>query len=138
LWAAVVLAQVHAARGNLSAAEEMLLDVLDVQRRDRGEDHRETALTLIALADLEIRLGRPVEAEARVRSALSTLLESLSTGPSVAEARSVLGGALAAQGRLDEAAPLLEGAYADLSGNRGARRHHISAAAERLRRFTGR
>ncbi len=144
-WARVVLARIRAARGELEAADSLLRAVLEVQQG--GAERRShvssqglhvTALTLLALAEVETKLGRFAEAEAHARKALAALEKSYRAGPNVAEAKSVLGAALAAQGRSAEAEPLLRNAYRELSETRGAQPSQLRAAAERLQQFTTR
>jgi tetratricopeptide (TPR) repeat protein len=137
LWATLVLARVRVARGDLAVADSLARAVLDVQSATVGDDNRETALTLVLVADVEGRLGRHAEAERHARTALSTLERISGSEPGAAEARSVLGAALAAQGRRSEAAPLLNRAYRELSDARSARPSQVRDAEERLRRFRG-
>ncbi|HEX7049937.1 MAG TPA: serine/threonine-protein kinase [Longimicrobiales bacterium] len=136
LWARMVLAQVHMARGRLALADSLLRDLLETQRATVGARHPETALTLVRLADVETRLGRPANAEANARAALAIFESVRERGPSLAEARSVLGAALAAQGRVAEAEPLLRSALEALARARGATPSQVAAAEERLQRLT--
>ncbi|HEX7091973.1 MAG TPA: tetratricopeptide repeat protein [Longimicrobiales bacterium] len=135
LWATVVLAQVHAERGRLEAADSLLRSVLETQRATIGADRPETARTLVALADVLTRLGRPEEAEAHARAASAAFTAHDVSGPTLAEARSVLGAALAAQGRRLEAEPLLRQAVDSMAASRGARPAQRRAAEARLRAF---
>lgn len=132
LWATTVVAQVQAARGRLASADSLLRSVLGRQQATVGTEHPETARTLVMLADIETRLGRSADAERRARVALAIYDTTRDQGAGPAEARSVLGGALAAQGRITEAEPLLRAAVDELSRARGARPSQIAAATERL------
>lgn len=134
-WATIVVAEVQTVRGRLAFADSLLRAVLEAQRLTPGERHPETAITLVDIADLETRLGRPAEAERHARAALAIFESVRERGPSLAEARSVLGAALAAQGRFPEAEPLLRGALETLRRTRGARPSQIEAAAARLDRL---
>jgi len=58
--------------------------------------------------------GRAAEAEPLAQEALAVLREAAPTSWRVADAESVLGGCLAAQGRFGEAEPMLVGAYETL------------------------
>lgn len=107
--------------------------VLDVQRTAVGHDHPETAATLLRLADVGLRSGRLDEAEPHARAALAVLEAAGPRSVLRAEARSVLGGVLAAADRPDEAAPLLHDALAELQQMRAARPSQVAAAAARLR-----
>jgi serine/threonine-protein kinase len=137
LWATVVLARIRTESGRLSAADSLLTGVLQVQQQTIGDGHPETVLTLIALADVKIRLERHGEAETHARAAIGVLGDREPWSSGRAEAASILGAALAAQGRLEEARPLLERAVRDLSARRGVRRYQLNDAQARLRRFAG-
>jgi eukaryotic-like serine/threonine-protein kinase len=136
LWATLFLAQIEASRDRTALADSLVRAVLDVQRTTLGDDHPETAATLLRLADVELRRGRLDQAEPRARAALAALEAAGPRSVLRAEARSVLGGVLAAKARQDEAAPLLHGALAELQQIRGARPSQIAAAAARLRLLT--
>jgi serine/threonine-protein kinase len=132
LWSTILLAQVQLAQGKFAPADSLLRSALDVQRRTIGTQHPETAATLVTLADVETRRGQLDSAVAHARTAVSIFEANHERGPALAEARSVLGGALAAQGRRAEAEPMLRNALAELGRMRGARRLQIAAARERL------
>jgi tetratricopeptide (TPR) repeat protein len=136
LWATITLAQVEAARGRLQEADSLLRGVLETQRTTIGHQHPESAVTMTALADVELRRGQAAAAAARARTAITIFESHHEPGPALPEARSVLGGALLAQGRIREAEPLLRSAHQELTRMRATRRTQLSAAAERLSRLT--
>ncbi|MGH7574709.1 MAG: tetratricopeptide repeat protein [Longimicrobiales bacterium] len=136
LWSTIVLAQVHASRGQLAAADSLLRNVLSAQQSTIGAAHPETALTLVVLADVETKLGKITGSESHARAAIEILERNHERGPSLAEARSVLGGTLTAQSRRAEAEPLLRGALHDLNRARGAWLSQRQAAAARLDQFS--
>jgi serine/threonine-protein kinase len=136
LWSTLVVAQVRVAQGRLAAADSLLRSVLAAQHATIGEKHPETAQTLVALADVQARRADPDSAAALARTAIAIFEANHERGPSLAEARSVLGGALAALGRREDMTPLLRQSVRDLSEMRSARRMQVVAARMRLRTAT--
>jgi eukaryotic-like serine/threonine-protein kinase len=135
LWATLLLAQLELAHDRNAAADSLVRSVLHVQRTTLGDEHPETASTLIRLAEIELRRRSLADAESHARAAIATLDAAGGRAVLRAEARSVLGGVLAAQQRYDEAEPLLRGALLELQQSRAARPTQLAAAAERFSRM---
>ena len=84
------------------------------------------------IADVSIRQGRAAEVEPGLRRLIEHRRSSLGDDHwRIAQARSILGACLSAQGRFDEAEPLLVAAYERLL--EGARARYIDDALGRLR-----
>lgn len=64
-------AQSLARTGDLAGAERLHLQALDVKTKGFGFQSLQVASTLHALAEVQIRLGRPADAEQNLRSAIS-------------------------------------------------------------------
>jgi serine/threonine protein kinase len=106
--------------GLYSRAEPLLQQALDERRATLGEDHLDTALSLLHMGELRREQSRPVEAETLLRSALRTrerLLGAQHLG--TAEALEALGVALRDQRKSGEAESLLRRALAlrEAAGN---------------------
>lgn len=120
-------------QGRLEEAEQYHIQALEIQRHAWPGGSQKTAMTLRELAQVSIAKGDAAGAEQYAREALEMLEHTV--GEShwyLADVRSVLGGALLAQGRLDEAAGLLEQAHADLIGEVGPKKRQTREAKERL------
>jgi eukaryotic-like serine/threonine-protein kinase len=129
------LADVLFDRQKYSEAEPMMREGLALMEELVGKDERRYAIHLTQLADLLAATERPREAEETAREAVR-ILRALFPDPHpvTASAQSVLGAALADQGRHAEAEPLLVESDKILGKwrDRAARR-----ARERLARFQG-
>jgi len=90
-------------------------------------------------AALALARGDAVTAEASAREAIDMLRREFPDDHwRVADARSVLGEALLAQGRVDEARPLLEAGYAVLLRVKGDKTRESREAQKRLAALGGR
>ena len=115
------LGEVFAQRGRLVEADSLLGAVLTLLPSALVTGHVEHARALHALGVVRLELGDALGAERRLRESL--VISRAALGPAhwrVAETESVLGAALEAQGRRDEAHPLLTRAYDLLLAQRGA------------------
>ena len=99
--------------GLYSRAEPLLQQALDERRVTLGEDHLDTALSLLHMGELRREQSRPVEAETLLRSALRTRERLLGARHlATAEALEALGVALRDQRKSAEAESLLRRALA--------------------------
>ncbi|HWN41235.1 MAG TPA: serine/threonine-protein kinase [Thermoanaerobaculia bacterium] len=100
-------------RGDLAASESLFREVVAVANAiPEVRRHPERAIYLRNFAALLLETGRPAVAEPLVREALSIFQDAEPASPvRIADAESVLGGCLAAQGRMAEAEPLLRGSW---------------------------
>ena len=113
----------------------MLRDVVTLEREELAKGHVEIGRALLAHGKVRLRLGDATGAESQLRDALE--IRTAALGAShwlVAEAESVLGEALATQGRHTEAQPLLVGAWERLVAQRGAADRYTREAQARLSR----
>jgi len=143
------LGRVLLARRRFSDAEQVLSEALSIRRELLGDDHPHVALSRKDLAALYFDLGESADAEVLWTQAVAVL--TASKGPEsweIADAESLLGGHLAAQGRYQEAEACLDGSYQTLRRVRdegaiytraarrrldGLRRLELAASAERPR-----
>jgi serine/threonine-protein kinase len=129
------LAEVMSLQGRHAEADSMLRDVVKLEREELAKGHVEIGRALQAHGEVKLRLGDAASAEALLREALG--IRTAALGGShwlVAETESMLGEALAAQGRHAEAQPLLVGAYERLVAQRGAADRYTREARARLSR----
>jgi tetratricopeptide (TPR) repeat protein len=111
--------------GDPRAAEPLYREALSIADQSLGPVHEERAIYLRGLASVLLDQRRAAVAEPLAREALAIFLQETPTSWRVSDAESILGGCLAAQGRFEEAEPLLVGAYETLvkdpaDGNRRA------------------
>jgi tetratricopeptide (TPR) repeat protein len=126
--------------GDDAAAEPLVREAVDIQLRVYGEEHEETLKGLNNLASLLGERGEWGPAEALYRRVLRLKREALaifqeSQPPStvhIADAKSVLGGCLAAQGRTAEAEALLRAGWEGLKDARGEDARYREQARRRL------
>jgi len=124
-------------RGNATAAEPLLREALAVANAiPEVRRSPQRAIYLRNYAALLLDTGRPAAAEPLIREALS-IFQEVGSDLRIADAESVLGGCLAAQGRIAEGEPLLRGSWEALKemGDEGAR--YREQARQRLTDFTG-
>ncbi|HWM92284.1 MAG TPA: serine/threonine-protein kinase [Thermoanaerobaculia bacterium] len=121
-------------RGDLAAAEPLFREALAVvEAIPEVRRSRVRAILLRNNASLLLETGKAAAAEPLVREALSIFREA-QPSPSVriADAESVLGGCLAAQGRMAEAEPLLRGGWEALKEVEGEDARYREQARQRL------
>jgi tetratricopeptide (TPR) repeat protein len=107
------LAALLQARGDFRAAEPLYREALSIA--EKSPNHLERAVYLRGLASVLLDQGKVTEAEPRAREALAIFRQTAPSSWRVADAESVLGGCLAAQGHFREAEPMLVGAYEALA-----------------------
>lgn len=91
-----------------AGAEALLREALGIRQRALGADHPQTLQSASNLAVVVYQAGRFEEAERLARQALSAARERLAEGdPLIGDLARLTGECLAAQGRRDEALPLL-------------------------------
>ncbi|HTM34311.1 MAG TPA: tetratricopeptide repeat protein [Vicinamibacterales bacterium] len=99
--------------GDLTGAETLSRQVLDLSRRFRGENHPRVADALLNLGAIATSRGQHEEAEQLIREALDIFVGWFGEdNPESASAMTHLGQALAAQKRFDEGMALLQKAIA--------------------------
>src|SRR4029453_16954091 len=104
------LAEVEEALGKIDAAEQSYRTALDIAQSHFGEFHPETLLTLVKLGAFLELTGRREEGERRMKAALAGIGKAKGgyTPPFVIAVLSGLRGrVLLAEGRFEEAAPLI-------------------------------
>ncbi len=114
-------------------AEKVLSEALSIRRELLGDDHPHVAVSRKDLAALYFDLGESAVAEVLWTQAVAVL--TASRGPDsweIADAESLLGGHLAAQGRYQEAKACLAGSYETLRRVRGEGAIYTRAARRRL------
>ncbi len=126
-----LLGRVLAARDRELEAEPLYEEALDIWRRMRGDDHADTAATKKNLAAL-LANREPEIARVLADEALATFESSKPGGWEAADTRGVVGTILAAQGRYEEAEPLVVGSHARLVELRGERTTTTRRALERV------
>lgn len=127
------LAMLLQGRGDAASAELLYREALETLGRFLPERHPSRAVVMRNLASVLTDRGQAIEAEELARRSLSILQHG--TEPSswrAADAESVLGGALLAQGRIEEATPLLLGSYTLLRDLRGRNSPYTRQALERV------
>jgi serine/threonine-protein kinase len=127
------LGYVLQAEGRAIEAEAYYREALSIADTSLGSDHPDRAAYLRNLAVALATEGKAVEAETKAREALSVFR---SKQPPMlwrtADAASVLGGCLVAQGRFQEAEPLLLEGYSVLQKDKGDGAKHVEAARQRI------
>jgi CHAT domain-containing protein/tetratricopeptide (TPR) repeat protein len=94
-------------QGRYADCEKVLRTIVDVSRRNLGEDHPDTATCDESLAACLIGRGRTAEAEPILRQALAIRLRTVGEGhPETAFTCNNLGVALDARARYDESEPM--------------------------------
>jgi len=115
------LADILMLQGELSRAEPLLDEALQIQDRTLQADHPRRASTLLVLGRLRLDQGRPAEAEALLREGLEIRTAQLVEGNwKLAEASALLAECLAGLGATDEAESMLADAARVLDGDAGA------------------
>ncbi len=127
------LGRVLHARDRWPEAEAALRRALEIRIQRLGEDHLHTALTRKDLASLYFDLGEDAVAEEMWSRALAVLhAEKPPDCWELADADSQLGARLAAEGRFEEAEPLLIRGHRILERDRGERSVYARRARARL------
>ena len=99
---------VHNARGKTAAAERLLSEVLDVQRRVLGNKHPDTLVTMVTLGELYIYQRKLDQAEQLLVEAVEGSRTALDrNSQTIAAALSLLGAVYANKGDLKKLGPVL-------------------------------
>jgi tetratricopeptide (TPR) repeat protein len=115
LWLANTLVRCYLAAGRVEDARALAVDVLGQVRTMRGGDELERASTLANLGGDLLAMGDATNAELALRECVEVRERVQPDAWNTFNARSMLGGALAAQGRFAEAEPLLLAGQAGLA-----------------------
>ena len=103
---------------NEPLSEAFLEHALSIRRRELSPRHADVGETISLLAGVLARSGRPADAEARLREAVDELATVFQEGSFQLEfTRSMLGENLAAQGKFNEAEPLLVASHRAIVGS---------------------
>ncbi len=128
-----LLGNVRLARGDPAEAERLYLRALELRRQRLGDEHAELARSERNLAVLRLDQGKLVDARRLLEKALARLRRGKVPGDwRIADAESVLGAVLAAEGRRRQAEPLLRASYRTLAATRG---EHVTATREARQRL---
>ena len=129
------LARVLQALDRPDDAESLYREALTLKEKLRGARHPHVAVVLRNLATLRLQRGDASECEILIGRARGVFRETLPAGHwRLADADSVAGGCLAAQGRLGEAEPLLRESLAILQREKGDQAMVTREALARLQR----
>ena len=126
------LGYVLQAEGKLAEAETCFREALSIAEATPGFDPERRAIFLRNLAVALPAEGKAAEAEANAREALAIFRAKQPPTWRTADAESVLGGCLAAQGRFEEAEPLLLESYPLLQKDKGDGAKHAAEARQRI------
>lgn len=126
------LGTVRQLRGDAAEAERHFREALSIADEKLAKDHRSRAIYLRNLASALVALEKPAEGEPLALEALRIFRADNPNSWRVPDADSVLGSCLAAQGRFEEAEPLLTGSYLALSKEEGDGAQKVPEALQRL------
>jgi serine/threonine-protein kinase len=126
------LASLLQVQGRSRAAEPLYREALSIADEKLGAEHPERAVYLRNLASALLDQGKAPEAESLVREAWEIFRRASPSSWRVADAESVLGGCLAAQGRFGEAEPMLVGSYEALAKDLGTGSRRAGDAQARV------
>ncbi|MBI4717103.1 MAG: serine/threonine protein kinase [Planctomycetes bacterium] len=126
------LAAILRDKGEFDEAAGLLDDAIAVYRR---LDHPDLANALFGLGRLLLKRRDPIAAEPPLREAVAIRVARIPKQIKTAEAKSVLGECLSAQGRFAEAEPLLLEAVEQLRTAAGVKPERLYHAMARLRRL---
>ncbi len=118
--------------GDLAAADGLLTQALDMRRRTLGDSHPMIVISLNDLASLRLLQGDARVAESLARQAIDLTAQVAPEHWRLHDAESVLGTALAAQERFDEAEVALLRAVEGLQRKRGVTSHPTLVTMQRL------
>jgi serine/threonine protein kinase len=123
--------------GQYAQAEEYCRRDLQLRELGNDRDSLDVAKTQLLWGRVHVQLGRAAEAEPLIRQCLEIRRRDLrSDDYLIPLAESILGDCLRAQGRYDEAAPLLHSSYATLADpSSGAPPDKVNDALQRLSRL---
>lgn len=131
-----LLGNVRYARGDLDEAGRLYDGSLVLRRKRLGGEHVDLARSERNLAELRLAQGDLAMARALLESALARLKKEKVSGDwRIADVESLLGALLAAEGRREEAGPLLLASYHSLAGTRSGHAAATREARQRLEAF---
>ena len=125
------LGTVRQLRGDAAEAERHFREALSIADEHLRKDHSYRAVYLRNLASALVTLGKPTEGEALAREALAIFRDKPYSWR-IPDTEGVLGSCLAAQGRFEEAEPLLTGSYLALSKDEGGGGQKVPEALKRI------
>lgn len=131
------LANLYRAQGDYVRAEPLYHEAIAIMRETVGVEHPWALSMIRNLGEMYLLAHRAGDAEKALREVLRNQLGTLSEDHwDVANTQSVLGEALAEQGKLKAARPLLETGYAALKQARGEQDQYTRKAQARLEAAT--
>jgi len=131
-----LLGSLRFARGDPAEAEKLYRQALDLRRRRLGEEHPDLARSERNLAVLRLAAGDLAGARHLVEQALNRLRRAKLPGDwRIADAESVMGSLLAAEGNRHEAERVLLASYRTLAKSRGERSVATREARQRVTAF---
>ncbi len=133
--AASSLGRVVQARGDFEQARSLYRQALEIRQELLTEEHPHVAISQLDLARVALDLGELESGRPLLNQALATLRHSKPGSWEVAQAESVLGAYLTAEGRAEEAKPYLARSYHRLVEVRGEQSIYARRALEWLRRL---
>jgi eukaryotic-like serine/threonine-protein kinase len=119
-------------RGDAVGAEKSFREALSIADEQLEADHTDRAVYLRNLASVLVTLKKPAEGEALARESLKIFRADDPDFWRVPDTESVLGSCLAAQGRFEEAEPLLTGSYPLLAKDSGDGAKQAPEALKRI------
>jgi serine/threonine-protein kinase len=126
------LGYVLAGEGKTAEAEACFREALSIADADPDFDSLRRAIFLRNLSVTLLSERKVTEAEAKISDALKVFRAQKPPTWRVADAESVLGGCLTAQGRFQEAEPLLRTSYEVLKKEKGDGAKHAAEARQRI------
>ena len=129
------LAKQLQAEGRPEEAEPLIREALAIERKAFSPDHPIVAAMTAGLGSVLTDAGRPREAEAILREAREIFRKSAPDDWQLSQVASLLGDALLAQGRYEEAEPLLLAGYEGLRADPAVPRDRKQMALARIVRL---
>jgi eukaryotic-like serine/threonine-protein kinase len=126
------LASLRQKQLDVHEAEPLYREAVSIADQSQGLAPDERAIYRRGLASVLLDQRRAAEAEPLAREALAIFREETPNSWRIADAESVLGGCLAAQGHFAEAEPLLVGAYETLAKDPGDGNRRAGEALSRV------
>ncbi|HEY0554045.1 MAG TPA: serine/threonine-protein kinase [Thermoanaerobaculia bacterium] len=116
----------------MNEAESCFREALSIADENPGFDSLKRAIFLRNLSVAVLNEGKVAEAEAEIKDALLVFRAQQPPTWRTADAESVLGACLTAQGRFQEAEPLLLASYPVLKNDKGDGAKHAAEARQRI------
>jgi serine/threonine protein kinase len=132
------LAEVLESQGRLGEAQELLEQAINIAAPQLGHEHPRVIAAALGLARVRIARGQAAAAETDLRRALATRRRIYKDGDwRIAQAQSLLGSALFAQKKYEEAEPLMAAAVRSLRPVPGRQARERTANQKRLEALAG-